>query len=51
VALILGLGFLGFGIDLARAYTVGAARRLLYASLVYLPCAFLLMALDKVTRV
>ena len=50
VALLLGLGFLGFGIDLARAYTVGAARRLLFASLVYLPCAFLLMALDKVTR-
>jgi heme O synthase-like polyprenyltransferase len=49
VAFVLGLVFLGFGIDLARSYTVTAARRLLFASLVYLPCTFLLMALDKVT--
>lgn len=46
-ALVLGLVFLGFGIDLARSYTVAAARRLLLASLVYLPLTFLLMALDK----
>lgn len=45
---VLGLVFLGFGIDLARSYTVAAARRLLFASLVYLPLTFLLMALDKV---
>jgi protoheme IX farnesyltransferase len=50
VAFVLGLVFLGFGIDLARSYTVAAARRLLFASLVYLPCTFLLMALDKVAR-
>jgi len=49
VAFILGLVFLGFGIDLARSYTVAAARRLLFASLVYLPLTFLLMALDKVS--
>ena len=49
-AFVLGLVFLGFGIDLARSYTVAAARRLLFASLVYLPCTFLLMALDKVAR-
>jgi heme o synthase len=48
VAFVLGLVFLGFGIDLARSYTVAAARRLLFASLVYLPLTFLLMALDKV---
>jgi protoheme IX farnesyltransferase len=47
-ACVLGLVFLGFGIDLARSYTVAAARRLLFASLVYLPLTFLLMALDKV---
>ena len=47
-AFVLGLVFLGFGIDLACSYTVAAARRLLLASLVYLPLTFLLMALDKV---
>ena len=48
VVFVLGLVFLGFGIDLARSYTVASARRLLFASLVYLPLTFLLMALDKV---
>jgi len=48
-ALVLGVLFLAFGIDLARSYTVAAARRLLFASLVYLPLTFLLMALDKVS--
>ena len=48
VAFVLGLLFLGFGIELARSYTVAAARRLLFASLLYLPLTFLLMALDKV---
>lgn len=47
VALVLGLTLLGFGIDLARSYTVASARRLLFASLVYLPLTFWLMALDK----
>ncbi len=45
--LILGLGFLGFGLDLARARTVEAARRLVLVSLVYLPLTFLVMVLDK----
>jgi protoheme IX farnesyltransferase len=49
-ALLLGVAFLGFGIDLARSHTAAAARRLLLASLVYLPLAFLLMALDKVPK-
>jgi len=48
MAFVLGLVFLGFGVDLARSYTETAARRLLCASLVYLPLTFLLMALDKV---
>lgn len=50
VALVLGVGFLGFGIDLARSYTTAAARRLLLASLVYLPLTFVLMAMDKVPK-
>jgi protoheme IX farnesyltransferase len=50
VAFVLGLAFLGFGIDLARTYTTAAARRLLFASLVYLPVLFLFMALDKVPQ-
>ena len=50
VALVLGVGFLGFGIDLARSYTTAAARRLLLASLLYLPLTFVLMAMDKVTK-
>ncbi len=45
--LILGLGFLGFGLDLARSRTVEAARRLVLVSLVYLPLTFLVMVLDK----
>jgi len=46
-ALVLGLAFLGCGIDLARSYTAAAARRLLLASLLYLPLTFLVMAWDK----
>ncbi len=45
--LILGLGFLGFGLDLAHSRTVEAARRLVLVSLVYLPLTFLVMVLDK----
>ncbi len=45
--LILGLGFLGFGLDLARSRTVESARRLVLVSLVYLPLTFLVMVLDK----
>jgi protoheme IX farnesyltransferase len=50
VAFILGLAFLGFGIDMAWSRTTEAARRLVLASLVYLPLTFLLMVLDKVPR-
>jgi protoheme IX farnesyltransferase len=47
-AFLLGVVFLGCGIDLAFARSVPAARRLLLASLVYLPAVLALMALDKV---
>lgn len=47
-ALILGIVFLGFGVNLSISRSTIAAKRLLYASLVYLPCVFLIMALDKV---
>jgi protoheme IX farnesyltransferase len=47
--LILGLGFLGFGIDVALSRSAAAARRLVWVSLIYLPLAFLLMVLDKVS--
>ena len=47
-AFILGVGFLGCGIGLAISRSETAARRLLLASLVYLPAQLGLMALDKV---
>jgi protoheme IX farnesyltransferase len=47
VALVLGLGFVWSAIGLARAHTVANARRLLFASLVYLPVLLAVMALDK----
>jgi protoheme IX farnesyltransferase len=49
MAFVLGLIFLGFGIALARSRTLVAARRLMFASLFYLPLAFLCMAVDKVS--
>jgi protoheme IX farnesyltransferase len=49
IAFVLGLVFLGFGIALARSHTLAAARRLMFASLVYLPVAFLFMAFDKLS--
>ena len=48
-ALILGIVFLGFGVNLSISRSTIAAKRLLYASLIYLPLVFLMMALDKVT--
>jgi heme o synthase len=48
-ALILGLLFLGCGVDVALRPTEATARRLLLASLVYLPVQLALMALDRVT--
>jgi protoheme IX farnesyltransferase len=50
-AFILGLVFLGFGVHAALARTAEATRRLVLASLVYLPVGFLVMVLDKVPRV
>jgi protoheme IX farnesyltransferase len=49
IALVLGLGFLWTAIGLARARSVAAARRVLFASLVYLPVLLTVMALDKLT--
>ena len=49
-ALGLGLMFLGFGVELAFVRTTAAARRLLLASLLYLPVIFMFMALDKVPQ-
>ncbi len=46
-ALSLGVGFLGCGMAQALSRTVPAARRLLFASLLYLPTLLALMALDK----
>jgi protoheme IX farnesyltransferase len=48
VALLLGIGFLASGIRLAMESTLGRARRLLYASLIYLPALLLVMALDRI---
>jgi protoheme IX farnesyltransferase len=49
-AFILGLVFLGYGVHMALTRTTEAARRLVYASLVYLPLIYLLMVVDKVPR-
>jgi protoheme IX farnesyltransferase len=46
-AMVLGLGFLGYGIQFARQRTEAAARQLLFASLIYLPAILIAMALDK----
>jgi heme o synthase len=46
-ALVLGLGLLASSIQLARTRTLGDARRLLFATLVYLPLLLGVMTLDK----
>lgn len=46
-ALALGLGFLGFGVGVALKPSTAAARRLVFASLAYLPSLLVVMALDK----
>jgi protoheme IX farnesyltransferase len=49
-AFILGMVFLGYGMHLAWRHTAEAARRLVYASLLYLPLIYLVMVVDKVPR-
>ncbi len=46
-ALVLGLMLLGFSLRLARTRELADARRLLFASLVYLPTLLAVMAIDK----
>jgi protoheme IX farnesyltransferase len=46
-ALALGLMLLGFSVRLARTRALADARRLLFASLVYLPALLAVMAADK----
>jgi len=48
VALVLGAGFLGFGIASALRPSEAAARRVMLASLIYLPALLACMAWDKV---
>ena len=48
VAFVLGVGFLASGISLAVESTLVGARRLLFASLIYLPVLLMVMALDRV---
>ena len=48
VALMLGLGLLANGVSLARASTRSGARRLLLASLIYLPVLLIVLALNRV---
>jgi len=47
-AFVLGIAFLGCGVALAVSRSAKAARRLLHASLVYLPVLLLMMVLDNV---
>lgn len=46
-AMILGVGFLVYGVHFARQRNEAAARQLLFASLIYLPAILVAMALDK----
>ena len=46
-AFVLGIAFLGCGVGLAVSRSAKAARRLLHASLVYLPVLLLMMVLDN----
>jgi len=47
VAVFLGIGFLWSAVGLARSRSAADARRLLFASLVYLPVLLAVLALDK----
>ena len=46
-ALLLGSGFLAYGISFAVSQSPASARRLLLASLIYLPVLLVVMALDR----
>jgi protoheme IX farnesyltransferase len=48
VAFLLGVAFLANGVSLIVTPTRAGARRLLFASLIYLPALLLVMALDRV---
>jgi protoheme IX farnesyltransferase len=47
-ALVLGVAYVWFAIQLARELTVGRARQLFYASIIYLPLLLALLVFDKV---
>lgn len=47
-ALVLGLVYLAFGLAFARTRTTPAARRLMFASILYFPAVLLVMLLDRV---
>ena len=47
-AFFLGIGFLASGVSLVMTPTRAGARRLLFASLIYLPVLLLVLALDRV---
>lgn len=49
-AVLLGAGFIAASVRFARERTDARARRLLHASLLYLPLLFLCMGLDRVHR-
>lgn len=46
-ALVLGLAYLGYGFQMGRARSGGAAKRLLKVSVIYLPLLFILLAVDR----
>ncbi len=48
-AVLLGLGFLACAVLLAIGQGMAQARRLLFASLIYLPVVLLVMAIDRIT--
>lgn len=48
-AFVLGVGFFGVTLWMAYTRTLGAARRVLFASLIYLPLVLGAMAVDKVS--
>jgi heme o synthase len=49
VAITLGMAMLVFGVGLARSpHAAAAARRVMFASLLYLPVVFLVLVLDRI---